>query len=97
MAAEGAECLMWPPCLAQASGEYPVKDSAQSMHSAQGGRSASDGKNSGGLAGAGSGNGSTLRSVLDTMSSGKRMTGQVRSFVMCLILIPPFADAWASA
>lgn len=61
--------------LLQDSGEYPVKDSAQSMHSAQSGRT-SDSK-SGGLGTSGSGQGSTLRSVLDTMSSGKRMSGQV--------------------
>ena len=52
------------------SGGYPVKDSAQSMHSAR----SSD------KAGAlhSSGSGATVRSVLDTLSSGKRISGQVR-------------------
>ena len=59
-------------CNAAQSGGYPVKDSAQSMHSAR-----SSDKDGGGLRSSGSG--TTVRSVLDTLTSGKRISGQVRA------------------
>lgn len=74
-------------CVQQGSGERPVKDSAQSMHSAR----SSD---KSGMRTSGSGS-TTVRSMLDTLYSSRGgITGQACSLLPLLSLSSLLATFW---